>query len=72
MTVSSNPVSATIFDSDADRSENDQTSISNLLYGYLRVTDDDPHDPTLSNVVVKGQTIPTAARTAIGPTTCAA
>ena len=47
MDAGTNNVSATLRDADFDRS-GDQFSVSNRLYGYLRVTDDDTGTPLAS------------------------
>ena len=48
MLAGSNAVRATLRDADFDRA-GDQLSVSNMLFGYLRVTDDDTNQPVLGN-----------------------
>ncbi|MFH0953005.1 MAG: hypothetical protein V1873_01605, partial [Verrucomicrobiota bacterium] len=47
----SNKVTSTYRDDDLDRT-NDQLSVSNQLFGYIRITDDDTIAPTLGDLVV--------------------
>ncbi len=48
----SNRISATVHDADIDRA-NDRLSLSNQLFGYLRVIDDDGASPTLGSSPLK-------------------